>query len=208
MRKAIAVLSVMLALWSTGVRAQVQSIEAIPFGGYRWSGGISNLGGVTEFDVKDAAAFGLCLDLNMPRSSVAELYWSHWEGDWEATTIAGQNPTGSFSRDDFMINGIWYATKSNGPARPYFTAGLGASVFYADNAETVGRFAWNIGAGVRKDVNEKFGLRVDFRWVPTWVTTGESVWCDPFFGCYPVSEGEFFDQVELTGGLIIKLGGR
>ena len=60
---------------------------------------------------------------------------------------------------------------------------------------------------MRRDFNEKMGLRVDFRWAPTWVTTGSSVWCDWYY-CYPVSTGEFFDQYELTGGLIIKLGGR
>jgi len=208
MRKVIAVLSVLFALSSASARAQVISTELIPFGGYRWSSGISNLGGVTEFDVKDAAAYGLALDFNMARNSVAELYWSHWEGDWEADVVGGGIRSGSFSRDDFMLNGIWYATRQGGPARPYITAGLGASVFYADNAETVGRFAWNLGAGVRRDVNEKFGIRADFRWIPTWITTGESVWCDPFYGCWPVSEGEFLDQWEVTGGLIIKLGGR
>jgi len=208
MRKVIAVLSVLFALSSTSARAQVISTELIPFGGYRWSSGISNVGGLSELDVKDAAAYGLALNFNMARNSVAELYWSHWEGDWEADVIGGGIRTGSFSRDDFMLNGIWYATRQGGPARPYITAGLGASVFYADNAETVGRFAWNLGAGVRRDVNEKFGIRADFRWIPTWITTGESVWCDPFYGCWPVSEGEFLDQWEVTGGLIIKLGGR
>lgn len=200
---------VLLMLLGTSASAQVRSVELIPFGGYRWSGGISSLTGVDEFNVKDAAAFGACLDFNMAYNSAAELYWSHWSGDWEATTVLGGNKrTGEFSRDDIMLAGIWYATRSGAVARPYFTAGLGASIFYADNVETVGRFAWDIGAGVRKDINEKLGLRVDFRWVPTWVTTGTSTWCDPYWGCYPASTGEFFDQWELTGGLIIKLGGR
>ena len=102
---------------------------------------------------------------------------------------------------------MWSARSSaRFKARPYFTAGLGASIFYADNAETVGRFAWDLGAGVRRDFNEKMGLRVDFRWAPTWVTTGSAWWC--YYGCYPTETGEFFDQWELTGGLIIKLGGR
>ena len=212
MRKVIAVLSVLIALSSASARAQVISTELIPFGGYRWSSGISNVGGLSELDVKDAAAYGLALNFNMARNSVAELYWSHWEGDWEAQTLIGDSLRGgSFSRDDFMLQGIWYATnQGRGPARPYITAGLGGSVFYADSdrADTVWRFAWDIGAGVRRDVNEKFGIRADFRWFPTWITTGESVWCDPYWGCYPVSEGEFLDQWELTGGLVIKLGGR
>ena len=212
MRRISLLLIALLVLSGTSASAQVRSVELIPFGGYRWSGGLSSLT-LLDLDVKDAAAYGICLDFNMAYSSAAELYWSHWSGDWEATdpgAPVGQTPyrTGSFSRDDIMLAGIWYATRSGAVARPYFTAGLGTSIFYADNADTEWRFAWDIGAGVRKDVNEKFGLRVDFRWVPTWVTTGTSTWCDPYWGCYPANTGEFFDQWELTGGLIIKLGGR
>ena len=208
MRTASLLLIGLLALSSVTASAQVRNVEIIPFGGYRWSGGISSLSGVTDFDVKDAAAFGVCLDFGMAYSSAAELYWSHWNGDWDATLVGGGKRSGSFSRDDILLNGIWYATRSGAAARPYFTAGLGASIYYADNTETVGRFAWDLGAGVRRDFNEKMALRVDFRWVPTWVTTGSSVWCDPYFGCYPTETGEFFDQWEVSGGLIIKLGGR
>ena len=206
MRRVIAGLSMLLALSSTRAGAQVQSIEIIPFGGYRWSGGINSLQGISNFDVKDAAAYGVALDANMPRNSATELYWSHWEGDWDATLVGGGTRSGSFKRDDIMLNGIWYAARSGARARPYFTAGLGASIFWADDAETIGRFAWNIGAGLRRDIDQKLGLRADFRWAPTWISTGTGVWCDPFF-CYPVTEGEFFDQWEVTGGLIIKLGG-
>jgi opacity protein-like surface antigen len=205
MRKMLLCLFAALALASTTASAQVQSVEIVPFGGYRWSGGISSLSLVSEFDVKDAAAYGVCLDFNMPRNSAAELYWSHWSGDWEATLLAGGTPSGSFSRDDILLNGIWYAARPGAAARPYVTAGIGASIFYSDNSETVGRFAWSLGAGVRRDLNEKLGLRLDFRWPPAWITTGSTVWCDPYWGgCYPVETGEFFDQWELTGGLIIK----
>ena len=202
MRKILLSGFVMVALWGATSSAQVRSIEIVPFGGYRWSGGISSFSNL-DLDVKDAAAYGVCLDFVMPRNSSAELYWSHWSGDWEATLLGGGTRQGELSRDDILLNGIWYAARPGAMARPYVTAGIGASIFYADNAETVGRFAWSLGAGVRRDFNEKFGLRLDFRWPPTWVTTGSAWWCDPYWGCYPTETGEFFDQWELTGGLII-----
>ena len=204
MRKVILFVLVTLVLASTTASAQVQSVEIVPFAGYRWSGGLSSIQSIPDLDVKDAAAYGVALDFNLPRSSAAELYWSHWSGDWDAELLTGGNRSGSFSRDDILLTGIWYAARPGALARPYVTAGIGASIFYADNVDAVGKFAWSLGAGVRRDFNEKLGLRVDFRWPPAWITTGATVWCDPYWGCYPTDTGEFFDQWELTAGLIIK----
>jgi hypothetical protein len=207
MRRSWLLFAVLLIVWSTAAWAQLESIDIVPFGGYRWSGGMSSIPGVRNFDVKDAATYGVALDMNMPRNSAAELYYAHWSGDWNASLTSGGDFAGKFSRDDIMLNGLWYASRS-AAIRPYISAGLGVAIYDTDNASASGRFAWSLGAGARKDINDKVGLRADFRWMPTWFTTGSSAWCDPWYGCYPVSTGEFFDQWEVTGGLIVKLGTR
>jgi hypothetical protein len=204
----LAVLAVALAAWSTDAYAQVRGVEIIPFGGYRWGGSMSSIPGVQKFDTQDNWAYGVAIDAEMAHNSAAELYYSHFSSDWDASLTAGGKRSGSLSRDDIMLNGVWYARGSNPSIRPYLTAGVGCSIYDSDDVSASGHFAWNVGAGVRHDVNDKVGLRVDGRWMPTWFNTGSSVWCDPYWGCYPASTGEFFDQFELTGGLVIKLGGR
>jgi hypothetical protein len=150
----------------------------------------------------------VALDAEMAHNSAAEIYNSHFAGDWNATLTGGGTRSGSLSRDDTMLNGVWYARSANPSIRPYLTAGLGVSIYDSDQISASGHFARNIGAGVRHDINNKVGLRVDGRWLPTWFQTGNSVGCDPFWGgCYAVNTGEFFDQFELTGGLVVKLGG-
>jgi len=198
----------MVLAWSADSGAQVRSLELIPFAGYRWGGGMSSIAGVREFDTQDNWAYGVALDAEMAHNSAVEVYYSHFTGDWDAVPTTGGRFSGSLSRDDIMVNGIWYARAANPNVRPYFTAGLGVSIYSTDHADASGQFAWNLGAGLRKDVNEKVGLRLDGRWLPTWFNTGSSVWCDPYFGCYPTTTGEFFDQFELSAGLAVKLGGR
>jgi opacity protein-like surface antigen len=197
----------MIAVWSADAYAQVHSLELIPFGGYRWGGSLSSIPGVRKFDTQDTWTYGVAIDAEMAYDSAAEIYYGHFSGDWDATLISGDKRTGSLNRDDIMLNGIWYAKGGRPAVRPYLTAGLGVSIYSADQISTTGRFAWNFGAGLRHDVSDKVGIRIDGRWIPTWFTTGSSVWCDPFYGCYPTSTGEFFDQFELSGGLMVKLGG-
>jgi opacity protein-like surface antigen len=206
MRKSLLLAILACLVLQTGTAlAQVQGVELIPFGGYRFSSGLNSIQGV-NIDVKDGAAFGVAIDGRMAYNTAVELYYGHWRGDVEVRdNLLGRTVTGELGRDDIMINGVWYAMRPGAMTRPYFTAGLGCAIYSAPGASTTGRFAWDIGAGLRHDFNERMGLRIDGRYMPTWVTTGNSVWCDPFY-CYPVSSGEFFDQFELTGGLIIKLG--
>ena len=184
-------------------------LEIIPFAGYRWGGGMSSISGVRSFDTQDNVAAGVALDFRTPGNSAAEIYWSHFAGDINATLNNGTKLTeGPLQRDDIMLNGIWYAYRANPRLLPYFSAGLGGSIFSTPKTASVGRFAWNIGAGLRRDIGQRLGIRADGRWMLTWVTTGTGMWCDPYYGCYSVGTGEYYDQFELTGGLILRLGGR
>jgi opacity protein-like surface antigen len=208
MRKSVlAVLVCVLTAWSAEAYAQVHNVAIVPFGGYRWGGGLNSITGVRKFDTQNTWSYGVALDFDLSYSSDVEIYYSHFSGDWNADLTAGGKISGSLNRDDIMVNGIWYATRSGMVLRPYFTAGLGVSIYSADNVSATGRFAWNIGAGLRHDFSDNLALRLDGRWIPTWFTTGTGVYCDPyyFYGCYPLATGEFYDQFELTLGLLIKL---
>ena len=209
MRWQSAVLALALVVGTAGSAMAQQpgtrGIEITPLFGYRWGGGMSSITGLRDFDTKDNISYGVGLSKRTPRNSAAEISWTHFEGDITAKTNAGlplKGPT--LKRDDYMFSGYWYAFDPSRPLIPYFTLGLGASVFGSDQTETIGRFAWNLGAGFRKELNQKAALSVQGLWVPTWITTGSGVWCDPFF-CYSVGTGEYYDQFELSGKLTLKL---
>ena len=198
----------LIAAWAGNALAAGE-LDIVPFAGYRWGGSLSTIPGVKKFDVQDNWNYGVAIDKQVSQEAAAELYYSHFSSDWDATLSAGNTKLSSnFNRDDIELNGLWFAYRPGQDTRPYFTAGLGTSVFSSDATETVWRFAWNIGAGVRKDINPKTALRVEGRWHPTWVTTGSSAFCDPFYGCYSVGTGESFDQFDVTLGLAYRLGGR
>ena len=180
-------------------------LEITPIFGYRWGGGLSSINGLRDFDTKDNISYGVGLGKSTPRNTAAEITYTHFSADVEATTLTGAKITGGpINRDDIMLNGYWYAYQASGSVKPYFTAGLGCSIFSSDKTSTVGRFAWDVGVGIRKDVSDKVAIRVQGLWMPTWVTTGTGVWCDPFY-CYTLGTGEYYDQFEVSGGLTIKM---
>jgi hypothetical protein len=205
------VFTILLALWflplAVAQAASNRSIEIVPFGGYRWSGDISSVGGASNLDVKGAGVFGLALDVNVSENSALELYWSHFTGDWEASLADSTTPTGSISRDDILLGGVWHSPSPGRIARLYISAGFGASIYSSPDAEPIGRVAWSLGGGGRRDLHEKIALRADFRWAPTYVTRGSSQWCDSY-NCYPVSSGTLFNQWELSLGLLLKISGQ
>src|SRR5262249_19922096 len=178
----------------------------LPFAGCRRGGGMPRRPGITTFHRGDTCAFGGALDKPLSTSSAVEVYWGHFNGDINATFVGGLKATGELTRDDIMLNGIWYAYRAVPSTRPYFTAGLGASILSSKGGNSTTRFAWNVGAGVRREIGPKLGLRVDGRWIPTWVTTGSSPYCYPYYGCYTMSTGEFYDQFEVSLGLVLKIG--
>ena len=189
-----------------------RGIEITPLFGYRWGGGMSSITGLNDLKTENNISYGVALVKRMPRNSAVDINWTHFEGDLSATVSIGQpgRPIGTqlsgptLKRDDILMSGYWYAFDPSRPLIPYFTLGLGCSIFGSDATETIGRFAWDIGAGFRRELNEKFALSVQGTWLPTWVTTGSGIWCDPFF-CYSVGTGEYYDQFELSGKLSIKL---
>jgi hypothetical protein len=209
MRSKCLFLAAMLVVATAGSALAQQpgtrGIELTPLFGYRWGGSLNSVTGLRDFDTKDNISYGVSLMKRLPRNSATELSWTHFEGDITAKTNAGLPLNGpTLKRDDFLLSGYWYTFDPSRPLIPYFTLGLGASVFGSSQTETIGRFAWDIGLGLRRELSEKFALSVQATWLPTWITTGSGVWCDPFF-CYSVGTGEYYDQYEVAGKLSIKL---
>ena len=190
-----------------------RGLEITPLFGYRWGGGMSTIPGIRDFNTQDNISYGVALLRRLPRNSAVDINWTHFSGDISATTtqaFPGSPPVGTklngptLKRDDILMNGYWYAFDPSRPMIPYFTLGIGASIFGTDKTSTIGRFAWDIGVGLRRELSDRLALSVQGLWLPTWVTTGSGLWCDPWY-CYSVGTGEYYDQFELSGKLSIKI---
>ncbi len=101
---------------------------------------------------------------------------------------------------------------SSSAARPYFYGGLGVTRYGSigftgvdGEAREIGgesQFSTTWGAGVKIFPGSGVGLKLGVGWTPTYIKSdAEGWWCDPYWGCYVVSDAQFSNQFKFSGGL-------
>ena len=100
-------------------------------------------------------------------------------------------------------------------ARPYFLIGLGATQYAPSNVSGGGvtrdisgntKFSGTTALGLKLFPNSgTFGIRLEGRWTPTYIKSDAAGWwCDPYWGCYVISDAQYSNQVEFSAGVIVR----
>jgi opacity protein-like surface antigen len=98
--------------------------------------------------------------------------------------------------------------------RPFVLGGLGATRYgqltfsAADQPRDIGgdtRFSTTWGGGVKLWPGRSVGIRLQGRWTPTYIKSKSAGWwCDPYWGCYVLSEAQYANQFELAAGVSLR----
>jgi hypothetical protein len=94
--------------------------------------------------------------------------------------------------------------------KPFVLFGIGATqyaggVFQGHNLRNETKFSTIWGGGARVFSDRRMGLKFSGLWTPTYIKTdAEGEWCDPYWGCFVVSDGSFSHQFELSGGAVYR----
>jgi opacity protein-like surface antigen len=99
--------------------------------------------------------------------------------------------------------------------RPYLMGGLGATNFGSVEFTTLTgvqlttdsgtQFSSTWGAGVKVFPRPNVGVRFGVQWTPTYIKSdAEGWWCDPYWGCYVVSDPQYSNQWDLSGGIAFR----
>jgi len=193
--------------------ASARAWELFPFAGYTAKAEIDGAGSVVpgQVTVDGGLAAGFALGTTTPQNVGIEAMWTHqWSGITYKPTGEPSMAVMDMAIDQIHANFLFYAPgQPYAPTKPYFLVGLGANIFNPSNetAESQTEFTWALGVGVKRQVNEKVGLRVQLRYTPTYLSSSdEGYWCDPYYGCYSVYDSNYLDQWDFTGGLVFNLG--
>lgn len=184
------------------------AMELTPFVGYTMGGGFDELGlpdaAVESVDIKDAASYGLIFDIGN-RSGAFEVTWSHLESDLEGRGGAAEGVLLDYSSDNVQFGFIGYFAGTENSTW-FYNAGLGFTSLDIANQESDSQFSVSLGGGYKHMFNDRLGLRLQARWIPTYVNSDDPyVICDPFF-CYTVADDNYLYQTEVSAGLVIRLG--
>jgi len=209
----ILIVAMILVLGTTAAWAQGR-FEITPFVGYRTTGSFS--GGqlqYTDFHIEDGLAYGVSVGYVFSPLFTLEFQWSRSDSTITAHGATFVKSTlADVSTDVYHGNFLFFFRPMEYKLRPYFMFGLGATVANAKNA-TVGvnpnpgaqsRFSWNLGLGAQYQAGQHVGLRLQARWLPTYINSTSGWWYDWWGNVWLVPISNYMNQFEFTGGLTFR----
>ncbi|HVM74126.1 MAG TPA: outer membrane beta-barrel protein [Candidatus Saccharimonadales bacterium] len=209
-------ISLFLTLFTAfSARAQ-QRYEITPFVGYESSASypvsVFSTGGsgtvpVNRLRVDDSLAFGTMIDVGLTENSQFDFMWNRNNTSYDAHNVLTNSYFHAYDSDidQFQFGALYMFRNSEVKLRPYIVGGIGFTHDSNSNS-TPNRteFSWSIGGGVKYFASRHIGFRADVRYLPTYGSSSNATYCDPFFGCYTTRVSNYLNRANIVGGIIFK----
>jgi hypothetical protein len=189
-----------LLSYSTGVQAQ--SLEVMPFGGYRFGGEFFEVVTGRSVDADGAPAVGIVFDVPLSGGMQVEGLFTRQRAHVSLPTRPfGSPPRSRITVDHWQGGGL--QEFSGGRVRPFLTGLLGLTR-YADESASEVRFTVGAGGGVKLFPLPHLGFRLESRLFATFLDAdGRFVACAPGT-CLVAIDTDVAWQTEFTAGVIVR----
>jgi outer membrane protein W len=200
--------------------AQDSKVEISGNAGWTFSDGVGGANAIAangnvydRIDPKDSFSWNLTLGYNFTPSWGLEFIYDQQKSKLE---LGGTNTVelGDFKITNYHGAFVYSFGDESATARPYVLFGAGATSYPGLTTTVLGqqhttegntKFSGTVGLGVKVYPGHNVGLKLQSRWTPTYIKSDSAGWwCDPYWGCYAVSNAQYSNQFELTGGLTIR----
>ena len=200
--------------------ARAQRVETSFNVGYGGSEGIDTdptllLGQIYDkLSLDSGASFNFTAGVFLTQGAQVEFLYGHQSSQLNAEGSGVQLPLSDLSITNYMFNLNYSFGHSDAKLRPYVFGGIGATHYGFGNNLVPGstvdiggesRFATNWGGGIKYYFTPSVGVKAGFRWTPTYIKSDPAgVWCDPFYGCWALSDAQYSNQFETSAGVTIR----
>lgn len=189
-----------------------QNVEVSGYVGYQINGGV-NLSTTLfhRIEVGNSVNYGLTAGYLFHDHYGVEFQWNRNNADTVAEPIGGgpSPKVFSLSQNQYMGNFVFHFRERESAVRPFLFVGLGADALSTDRSGVQGstRLSYAVGAGAKYYVSRHFGVRGQFRYSPTYLTTTSNggYWCDPFWGgCWVTGNSHYLNSFDINGGITFR----
>jgi opacity protein-like surface antigen len=183
-----------------------ERVEITPFIGYRIGGDLPYVEGAARVSIPEGTSYGLMLDFKVYEGGFIEVRYSVQKTELDATNSPlgpGQVKVTDLDVEHYFIGGT-YEWETSTMALPFVSADLGGVRFDAPGFHARTSFAFSLGGGVKLPLAKHVGLRFDGRWVSAFINGNTDLYCDSAGFCIVVSDGTYFGQLEVSGGVTFK----
>ncbi len=209
----IVTLLVLLAFGSTGVWAsQPSKFWVVPAMGVRTStsfGITSEEVDYTRIRFANGVTYGLSVGFQLTEYISVEAMWSRQNATVQGM-IPGDDAPPTYDtlfkafEDQLHANLMIWAGYKIGPIKPYFLAGLGVTNLNPrTDIGSLNRFSWSLGMGFETVVSSRFGIRLQGKFVPTYINTTDEIISEWVGGFEASPSRNTMTQWEITAGLIV-----
>jgi hypothetical protein len=199
----------------------IKRIEIQPFGGFTVSGDIplksSNNEQFGSIHVGSSANAGVTLGFNLNESDSVEGLWRRQNttgllpAEFITPATSLTNSPFNLKIDQIHCNFLHHYAVTNPKVLPYIMAGLGATTYHGsllDRNNSMTRFSFAFGGGVKYFFTSGFGIRLESRWAPTLLSASDSqFWCSiggAGTQCVVHLKAVLQNQVDFTGGIVFR----
>lgn len=197
-------LVIVLALVALSHSAPARAVEITPYIGHRFGGSFQDSITAANFEVADAAAYGLVLDFDLEPDKQIEVLLSR-QNTYLSTgdPLFTGNPLFDLTIDYYHIGGL-YMLPEGDRVRPFLTGTLGLTRMAPKPADltTENRLSLSLGAGAKIFFTKNLGLRFDVRGIYTVLNSDTAVFCSG--GCTIKVNSGGFVQTEIGAGLMMR----
>jgi hypothetical protein len=186
---------------ATAVSASAQTVEIVPFGGYRFGGDLFERVTGQQVDLDGGSVVGGALNIALHDGLWVEGLYSHQDArvDVEASPFVPAKRW-RIVVDHWMAGGL--QEFGSGRARPFLTGLLGLTRYAAEGDNEI-RFVVSAGGGVKLRPTRNVGLRLDGRVFTTFADVdGRAIACSPG-ACFFAFHADIVWQAEFTAGLVV-----
>ena len=210
-----------LLILTTAPSAYAQRVEVSGLFGWSLSDGVTGdpvLAGdgniYDAVDVKDSASWGLAVGVNATDNVEVGFLFGQQLSTLEVSGTATRD-LGDLTVNTYHPYVAYNVGEVDGRVRPFVLVGFGATSYpgvtyvaaTGDTRETDGetRFSTTWGVGVKVFPSPNVGARFGVQWTPTYIKSDTAGWwCDPYWGCYLVSDSQYANQFQLNGGITFR----
>jgi opacity protein-like surface antigen len=188
-----------------------KGIEITPFIGGQINGGLDISTPVfNSIDMQNGMSYGVSGVYLLREYTGVEFMWNHNT----ANTLAQMTDGGPGPRvlevhtNQFLGDFIVHFKSRESRFRPYVLVGAGISNLAAGGnySGSITRFAWAFGGGVKYNLSQHLGVRLQMKTSPTYINSGaKQFWCEPSTGgCWSIGENNFLQELDFSGGITFR----
>ena len=196
----------------TPAAARGQMVEITPVAGYRFGGGFTTAAGIepaataVDFEVEDAASFGVHLGVRVAEDGELEILYSRQDTRLGTDELFTGEPLFDLALETWQFGGNYLFAEEGSRLRPYIGVGLGITRLLPEPADLQDetRFSASFAGGVKVWLGRHVGLRFEARGFFTVLESEGNAFCGTGGECLVHAKGSDISQGEARAGLVLR----